>query len=247
MAAFITHKMNEPIENKKWIIDRIEHILDGYSRGIETNKQRFEKNAEDHLSDKKSNRDKTLAFLGIGISVMLGVASTATSELIKQLVPFALLFVTLPVGLTIFLFQARAIRRMSKEYLTIEETYLKGITFTNVMRAVLASKTFDLKMELQQLEVLSDYFRIIEAGIILDIIIKTREAIDKHILDEVEYLNLIYHAAIRRVYDLYKTYWEDTSLKANLLKSVIEEDSDLFNEFNAYAKLLREKGTEQIS
>lgn len=96
MAAIATHKLNESIENKKWIIDRIEHILDDYSRGIEINKQRFEKNAEDHLSDKKSNRDKTLAFLGIAISVMLGVASTTNSELIKQLVLYALLFVTLP-------------------------------------------------------------------------------------------------------------------------------------------------------
>jgi hypothetical protein len=119
---------------------------------------------------------------------------------------------------------------------------------TNTMRAILAIKTSDLKMELQELEVLGEYFRIIEAGIILDIIIKTREAINKHILDEVEYLTLIYHAAIRRVYAVYyKTYREDTSEKATLLKSIIEqEDSDLFNEFNAYAKLLREKGREEI-
>jgi hypothetical protein len=245
--------MNEPIEDKKWIIDRIEHILDGYSRGIETNKQRFEKDAEEHLSDKKSDRDITLAFLGIAISVMLGVSATPTSEsatptseLIKQLVLFVLLFGILPAGLIIFLAITIAIRRMSKEYLKIEETYLQGITFTNAMRTILAVKTFDLKMELQELEVLGDYFRIIEAGIILDIIIKTREAIDKHILDEVKYLNLIYHAAIRRVYALYETYTEDTSPKAKSLKSVLEQDSDLFNEFNAYAKLLREEGREQI-
>jgi hypothetical protein len=238
--------MDEPTENKRWIIDRIEHILDAYSRGLEINKQRFEKNAKDHLSNKKSNRDKILGFLGIAISVMLGVTSAPSfmPDLIRQLALYGVLFVTLPIGLVIFLFQTRSIRRISKEYLTIEEVYLKGITFTNFMQGFLAIKTSDLRMEIEQLNVLSDYFRIIEAGITLDVVLKTGEAIDKHILDKLEYVNL-YSIAIQRGYALYETYREDNSAKARLLKDVFEHDKDLFDEFNAYAKLLREKGDEQ--
>ena len=183
LASNYYSKMSELIENKKWIVDRIEHMLDAYSRGIETNRQRFEKNAEDHLSSKKSNRDQILTGLGIVISITFGVSAWVPSEQ-RQIVLIFLFLLALPLGLIFFWRQARVIRWMSEEYLKIEETYLKGINFTSAMRAVLVVKTLDLKIEPQDLEVLSDYFRMVEAGVVLDIIIKTFEATEKNILND---------------------------------------------------------------
>ena len=244
LASNYYSKMSELIENKKWIVDRIEHMLDAYSRGIETNRQRFEKNAEDHLSSKKSNRDQILTGLGIVISITFGVSAWVPSEQ-RQIVLIFLFLLALPLGLIFFWRQARVIRWMSEEYLKIEETYLKGITFTSAMRAVLVVKTLDLKIEPQDLEVLSDYFRMVEAGVVLDIIIKTFEATEKNILNEANYFSLIYQAVIRYPYELYENYRDGTSSKANSLKSIREQHKDLFDEFNEYVELLRDEGIRQ--
>jgi hypothetical protein len=150
-------------DDKRWIFERTEHLLQAYQMGLQANRERFEKFTDDYLSNLIARRNGFLAGTGFFVTLIFGLQQ-ATLLQGKDIIPY--LVVVLVVGASGYFCTSIYIKKQQSKLWQIEKAYLSGAIGQNFMKGFLNFSVPESgQVDINWLKTLQFYFTVIEGGI----------------------------------------------------------------------------------
>jgi hypothetical protein len=250
--------MSDALEDNKWRISNFENFLDAWQKGLESYKERHDGQAREYISNLKNQRTIILTAIGIVLTVILALASIDASPIpdsTRPLLLYIILLAILPIAGGIYIFLTVLARRASNLFSEMERSYADCFIIQSYMRGFWSIRTQNIhSVDSDQLDILSDYCRIVEAGIICYLRMKVRKLIQKGIFrptPKQRIADLNSHS-IEKGMEIYLKRGGEEFLKSKMLSNIfkVHKDDDysqLFDAFNYFVKLVPDGSREDTS
>jgi ABC-type multidrug transport system fused ATPase/permease subunit len=198
----------EDIETNGWLIDRIEHLLQAYQTGLQSNKEKFEKFTDEYTSNLTNSRNNILTLIGLIATSIIGLLSANILDNSGKQISIVVLIVVLAIGWRLYMIKNRQIRLESSKLWEIEKTYLSGSIAQNFMKGFLNLSASDITLvQVGWLRTLENYLIVLEAGITANIMdaYKLNYPNDSFPEPAENLVTSMYNAAINTSIDVYKS------------------------------------------
>jgi hypothetical protein len=166
---------NDDADQKRWLISRMEKVLEAYERGFIINRDKFKAFVADQISEIQNKQNVILSVMVVVATIVVGLLATKGMFGMNENFLFALLVTTSIFMLGIYIFLSKRKSISIDKYWTIEKSFHEALTAQNFMRGFLQIRSsFVDKISIEHFCYLYSCFIIVEGGL------------TQHIIDEYE-------------------------------------------------------------